>query len=132
VAPLRPDGCYTAKSESLRPLASAAFSQRGCKPRPLQVSPVEALRYLAATLLPLDFDFFDLPAAGRPAPRSASVSPYSAINALTFSIASPRSCFLVCSICLSSASRWAIKSWRVATWNPSFEFRHALSERAKF
>ena len=25
----------------MRPLASAAFSQRGCSPRPLQVSPVE-------------------------------------------------------------------------------------------
>jgi len=48
---------YTAKSLSLRPLASAAFSQRGCSPRPLQDSPVEAFRYFAATLLPLALVF---------------------------------------------------------------------------
>ena len=34
------------------------LSQRGCSPRPLQDSPVEVLRYLAATLVPPVFDFF--------------------------------------------------------------------------
>jgi hypothetical protein len=39
----------TLKSSSLRPAARAAFSQLGCSPRPLQLSPVASLRYFAAT-----------------------------------------------------------------------------------
>ena len=72
-----PAPIQTAKSVSFVPLASAAFSQRGCRPRPLQDSPVEALRYLAATLLPLDLVFFALLPLDRfrGRPRSGHIRP---------------------------------------------------------
>src|SRR6185312_9578440 len=76
----------TAKSSSLRPEATAARSHFGCRPRPLQESPVSALRYLAATLRPAcDLDF-----AGPLVARSDTVKPYSDISARTLAIAALR------------------------------------------
>src|SRR6185437_1471678 len=109
---------------SFLPLASAAFSQRGCSPRPLHDSPVEAFRYFAGTLAPPeDLAFAD----GTRAPRSAGVKPYSDISERTLSIASLRWCFLVCSICRSRSSFCASSSCNVATSisRRRFEFSEA-------
>ena len=53
-----------------------------------------------------------LPAVPDLLPRSATVKPYSAIRERTFSIAAPRSCVVVCSICRSMASFCAINSFK--------------------
>src|SRR5204863_6781033 len=90
-----------ANSSILRPAAKAAFNHFGCSPRPLQVSPVAALRYFTATLPPLPTP----PDLGAPLTlRSDKLSPYCDIKALTLEIASARSCRRVASISFSRAA----------------------------
>ena len=113
IKPTQADAKYlhedqTAKSVTLAPAASAAFSHRGCQPRPVQLSPVAALWYLTATLglaapatrtLPAD-----LP------PISAAVSPNSAITALTFATLPDRASRCISSMRCSRPLRAAMSS----------------------
>ena len=99
----------TAKSSIFLPAANAALSHLGCRPRPLQASPVAVFRYFAATFVFVGVAFLErvLPWPELRAPRSARVKPVSAISALILSMASVRPLVIVSSICRSRASHRA-------------------------